>query len=208
MEKQKPLLELMRDTQSEQYWKDNNGSKQPISKPSRLSQHRLGLDLLVVNCRFSKFLPGSFSATKIQNPTQTSVPLQLCYGAQPGDLAVFTILCPFGAAALAMKCLKWDPTTAASFMCEKSQELILFAVASLPRDTWSYCYSKHMFYAVPESPNINLHFIDISICFLWLWDSRYSFSWDRGLQDSQRDIPRRFWVEQHISLWCRRNWTR
>lgn len=68
-------------------------------------------------------------------PTQTSVLLKLSYSAQAGDLVVFTILCPCGASASAIKCLKWDPTTASPFMCEESQELILVAVASLPRDT-------------------------------------------------------------------------
>lgn len=92
MGKQKYLLEVIRDSQSERYWKGNNRSKKPISQSSRLCQHRLGLDLLVVNSRFSILLPGSFSATKQQMPMQGSVLLKLSYGVQPGDLVVFIIL--------------------------------------------------------------------------------------------------------------------
>lgn len=59
---------------------------------------------------------------------------QCSYSAQPDNLVVFTILCPFGAAASDTKFFKSDSTTASPFVCEESQDLILVAVASLHRD--------------------------------------------------------------------------
>lgn len=70
MEKQKPLLGMIRDSQSEKHGKITEGESQ---YPSHL--HLPNADMVVVNCRFVVFLPSA--EIKPQSPHSPDPPTAL-----------------------------------------------------------------------------------------------------------------------------------
>lgn len=70
MENQKPLLGMIRDSQSEKAWEDNRRRK-PISQPPTPPH----TDIVVVNCRFVVFLPSA--EIKPQSPHSPYPPTAL-----------------------------------------------------------------------------------------------------------------------------------